>query len=45
MGNWRGSHMTRGVSRFETEWINKAKIYSPFSLNVEWDVNAFISNA
>lgn len=44
-GHWRSSHMTRGVSELETQWIYKARTYSSCGINVEWDVNAFISNA
>lgn len=44
-GCWRGSNMTRGVSRLEGSWIYNARTYTPFGLNIDWDVNAFISNA
>lgn len=42
---WRGGTKTRGVSRLETYWIHQLQTYSPFGLNIEWDINAFINQA
>lgn len=42
---WRGGAMTRRVSRLETYWIHQLQTYSPFGLNIEWDINDFISQA
>lgn len=42
---WRGGAMTRGVSCLETYWIHQLQTYSPFGLNIEWDINDFISQA
>lgn len=43
--NWRGSHMAREISKLETRWIYRARTFTPYGLNVEWDVNAFIANS
>lgn len=45
-GHKRGSdsNMVREVSRLETRWIYQAQTYTPFSMNIEWAVNAFINN-
>lgn len=42
---WRGGARTRGVSRLETFWINELQFHSPFGMNVEWDINAFINES
>lgn len=40
--HWRGESRLRGVSRLEKYWIHKLGSYSPYGLNVEWDLNSFI---
>lgn len=40
---WRGGAMTRGVSRLETYLIYELQSHSPFGLNIEWHINAFIN--
>lgn len=42
--DWRGSVNKREISRLETRWIYDLKCYTPFGLNVDWDVNCFINN-
>lgn len=43
-GHWWGSNLVREVSDLETKWIYQAQTYTPFGMNIEWDVNAFINN-
>lgn len=42
---WRGGSLVCGILRLEMAWIYKIKSYTPFGLNVEVDLNAFIDNA
>lgn len=43
--HWRGSYTKREISRLETRWIHTLKCYTPYVLNVEWNVNSFINNS
>ena len=43
--HWRGSSLVREISKLEMAWIHKIKCYTPFGLNIEVDVNAFINNS
>ena len=42
--HWRGGHFIRQLSRRESYWIYELKVASPRGLNVEFDLNCFISN-
>lgn len=42
--NWRGSNMVREISKSETRWIYLMYMLTPNGLNVELDVNCFISD-
>ena len=42
--HWRGGHFIRQLSRRESYWIFELKVASPGGLNVEFDLNCFISN-
>lgn len=42
---WRGGSLLRGISRLEMAWIYKLRCYTPFGLNVEVDLNAFLDNS
>lgn len=42
---WRGASSKRGVSRLETYWIYTLKSYTPFGMNIEWDINSFINKS
>ena len=42
--HWRGGHYIRQLSRRESFWIYETKVTSPAGLNVEFDLNCFISN-
>ena len=42
--HWRGGHYIRQLSRRESYWIYETKVSSPAGLNVEFDLNCFISN-
>lgn len=41
---WRGSNLVRDLSRRETQWIFLADTLSPRGLNVDLDINCFISD-
>lgn len=43
--HWRGSSLVRELSRIEMGWIHRVRCYTPYSLNIDVDVNAFIDNA
>ena len=43
--NWRGSSLTREISKTEMAWIHRLRTYLPYGLNVDTDINAFINNA
>lgn len=40
-----GGAMKRDILEMEMKWIYNVKSYSPYSLNIDWDVNVFINNA
>lgn len=42
---WRGGSLKRGVSQMEVRWIYELKSYTPFGMNVDWNIKAFINNA
>ena len=41
---WRGANMVREISKSETKWIFLTNTLSPRGLNIELDLNCFISN-
>ena len=41
--HWRGDSRLRGVSRLETFWIHELRCYTPYGMNVDWDINCFIN--
>lgn len=43
--HWPGSCLVRSISKLEMAWVHKIKTYTPYGLNIEVDVNAFINNA
>ena len=43
--HWRGSNLVREISRQEMAWIHMVKTYTPFGLNIDTDINAFINNS
>lgn len=43
--HWRGGSIIRGISRLEMTWIHRLKCYTPFGLNVDVDLNAFLDNS
>lgn len=43
--HWRGSSLTRSISKLEMLWIHKIRCYVPHGLNVDTDTNAFIDNS
>ena len=43
--HWRGSALVRSISKSEMQWIHRIKSYTPYGLNIEVDVNAFIDNS
>ena len=42
--HWRGGNYTRHISQRESFWIFEAKVLTPEGLNVDFDLNCFISN-
>lgn len=42
--NWRGSNLVREISKKESRWIYSINTLTPSGLNVELDVNCFISD-
>ena len=42
--HWRGSHRIRELSKRETNWIFLTDVLVPKGLNVELDINCFISD-
>ena len=42
--HWRGSHMVRTLSQSESKWIHEMRSLSPNGLNIEFDLNCFISD-
>lgn len=43
--HWKGDSCLRGLSCLQTYWIYELKSYSPFGMNVDWDINCFINQA
>ena len=43
--HWRGSHKVRELSKTESRWIHEMQTLSPNGLNIEFDLNCFISNS
>lgn len=41
---WRGANMTQKISQNETKWIFELHILRPLGLNVELDLNCFITD-
>ena len=41
---WRGAHLVRTISQKESQWIHSLNTLVPNGLNVEFDVNCFLSN-
>ena len=41
---WRGAHLVRTISQEESQWIHSLNTLVPNGLNVEFDVNCFLSN-
>ena len=44
MQNWRGSHRVRELSKCETKWIYLTESLAPKGMNIELDINCFISD-
>ena len=42
--HWRGSHRVRELSKRETNWIFLTDVLTPKGLNIELDINCFISD-
>lgn len=42
--SWRGTNLVRELSKKETEWIYLTDSLAPRGLNVDLDLNCFISN-
>lgn len=42
--HWRGGSLVRELSRLEMTWIHRVRCYTPYGLNIDTDVNAFIDN-
>lgn len=42
--HWRGGHFIRQLSRRESFWIYETKVLTPLGLNVDFDLNCFISD-
>ena len=45
MQNWRGGHRVRELSKSETRWIFLTESLAPKGMNIELDINCFISDA
>lgn len=43
--HWRGGSLVRELSRMEMSWIHRVRCYTPYGLNIDIDVNAFIDNS
>ena len=41
---WRGAHLVRNISQKESQWIHTLHTLVPDGLNVDFDVNCFLSN-
>lgn len=42
--HWRGGNFIRQLSRRESLWIHETRVTVPRGLNVEFDLNCFISD-
>ena len=42
--SWRGSHKIRTISQKESKWIHTMRTLVPGGMNVEFDLNCFLSN-
>ena len=42
--NWRGANMVREISKRETQWLYWTNTLSPNGLNIDVDLNCFISD-
>lgn len=42
--SWRGEHKIRTISQKESRWIYTLKTLTPRGMNVEFDLNCFLSN-
>lgn len=42
--HWRGGNFVRHLSQRESFWIHETKVMVPRDLNVDFDLNCFVSN-
>lgn len=42
--HWRGGNLKRAISHNETQWIHRLRTMNPMGLNIELDLNCFLSN-
>lgn len=42
--HWRGGHKVRTLSQLESKWIYTLDTFAPRGLNIEFDLNCFISD-
>lgn len=42
--DWRGTHMKRAVSKNETYWLYKLQTMQPHGMNIDLDLNCFLTN-
>lgn len=42
--HWRGSNLRQNISQNETQWIHRLRTLNPLGLNIELDLNCFLSN-
>ena len=42
--HWRGTHMVRSVSQNEMKWVHKLRTMQPSGLNIELDLNCFLTD-
>ena len=42
--HWRGSHKVRTLSQLESRWIFILDTFAPRSLNIDFDLNCFLSD-
>lgn len=42
--DWRGTHMKRAISRNETYWLYKLRTMQPHGMNIDLDLNCFLTN-
>ena len=43
--HWRGTDLTKAVSQNETQWIHRLRTMRPLGLNIELDLNCFLTDA